>query len=456
MPDPTAVIAASATAIKRMYEIANKTNTNTLVGFVSSLSKMISDLKWSPSVRTSFEINLLRLCGRKVKMDEVPLVIPDFVEKQAAAAKALSAKKEVVETPIEAVAPVIKPSPFAEIKKEEAPKAEEVKKADEPSKETSLEAAKAPEESIIKKFEMPTLTGLFSAKKDEPAKENVEESNKEEPIKEEPVKEETPKKEEPIPVFAAPDMDDENEEETQDPEDIPMENQMDIFSFGTQSEPEKVQSQPEPISATLDPEPVTKEEPVSGGIFAGLSSSFMDDLTSIGANQPSSSTTETATEETSSDSSLYEPTGRIGETKQTALSATFDIAGLVTKKPVEEPIDPALMWESIKQELNTIDLTGTTLIIKDDCANIVFDQDPVMMALKANPENKKLSKCIKERIDGIEHVYMLRKVQALKQGLISEETSQSSSPSGGNMEADDFIQMVQQMGYNTEIHFGDN
>ena len=411
MPDPTAVIPASATALKRMYEVANKTNTNTLVGFVSSLSKMISDLKWSPSVRTSFEINLLRLCGRKIKMDEVPLVIPDFIEKQAAAATEISARQAKVVVPAEVSTPVVTPAPAV---------------IPTPVTEPVKEETPAPVADVAPVVE--------STPAEEPAP-------AEEPVKaEEPAPaEEAPAPE--VPVFAAFVDEAAATEETADPEEQPMENQMDIFSFGS-SEPET------PASVPQEPAPIAQETTpaVKNSIFAGLSSSFLDDLTSdapIVTSEPEPK-----------ESSLYEPTGRIGETKQTALSATFDIAGLVEAPPSKDPAD---IWDSIKMDLSSIDLTGTTLIVKEDSANIVFDDDSVMMALKANPDNKKLSRAIKDRIEGIAHVYMLRRVQAEKQGLIEpvggSGTPAAAAPAFGG---DAFMQMAQQMGYNTEIHFGDN
>ena len=122
VPNPVQLISASAKTKQRMYEIANLTNSQTLTGFISSFSKTVSDLKWSPSVRTSFEIAMLRLCGRKIRMEEAPLVIPDFSKLQAQAAKEISEGTAVK-----------KPSPFASASEEkpepapapEAPKAEE-------------------------------------------------------------------------------------------------------------------------------------------------------------------------------------------------------------------------------------------------------------------------------------------------------------------------------------------
>ncbi len=92
MPDPTSLVTASATTLKAMYSLASTVSAETLVAFISYLSNLVSELKWSPSTRTTFEISLLRLCGRKVKTDIPPLVIPDFVKKQAKAAEEISAR----------------------------------------------------------------------------------------------------------------------------------------------------------------------------------------------------------------------------------------------------------------------------------------------------------------------------------------------------------------------------
>lgn len=431
MPDPTSVIPASATAMKKMYEIANKTNTNTLVGFVSSLSKMISDLKWSPSVRTSFEINLLRLCGRKIKMDEVPLVVPDFVEKQAAVAKAISEKAKIQEpvapTPVTESTPVAEPAPIV-ISTPVAEAEPTIKVAPAPIVESAPVTETVSESTVISEPETPSVPEI----KSEPEIET--------------------KPEEPIPFFAQPDNSGEAEEEI-DPEDIPMENQMDIFSFSSSSETNDADDN---VSETKVEEPEISSAPApvsekpTGSIFASLSSSFMDDLVIGGTNEPK----EKEPEEQAPESNLYEPTGMIGETKQTAVSAAFDISGLIAKQPEPEVKDINTIWEEIKSDLNTMDLTDTSLVVKEDKAYIIFGRDDVMAALKANPDNKRLSRNIREQIEGIAHVYMLRKAQAIKDGLIDPDEP-TPSPSDGAISGDAFMQMAQQMGYNTEIHFGD-
>lgn len=447
MPDPTSLIPASATALKRMYEVANKTNTNTLVGFISSMSKMISDLKWSPSVRTSFEINLLRLCGRKIKMDEVPLVIPDFVEKQAAAAAEISARQSkaivtepVVATTVADIAPVPAPTPTSVETPAETPVITPVETP------APIEApAPAPE---AKDETSPEQSSEVAS---EPVVEPAPETKVDKSV------EETPS----VPFFA-PIVDEDADNNEEEPEETPMENQMDIFSFSAPaSEPAPV-VKPEPViesvpvsAPVIEPEPeipviTNTESPApKSSIFADLSSSFMDDIMK-GNVAP-------AVTETKPESNLYEPTGRIGETKQTRLSATFDMAGLV-QAPVKT--DPDSVWESIKDELSAIDLTDTTLILQGDSANIVFNQDYVMEALKVNPENKKVSRSIKSHFEGIEHVYMFSRAQAERKGLINPPvTNEPSEPAPADnpfFGADEFMQLAKQQGYNTEIHFGDN
>ena len=77
MPDPSKLVKASTKTMDTMYQICENTSAETLAAFISKISAMIADLKWSPSVRTSFEIALISLCGRKVKAEVVSLVVPD-------------------------------------------------------------------------------------------------------------------------------------------------------------------------------------------------------------------------------------------------------------------------------------------------------------------------------------------------------------------------------------------
>ncbi|MCR4688003.1 MAG: DNA polymerase III subunit gamma/tau [Saccharofermentans sp.] len=84
--DPLMHLPYTVDTIKQMYLTANKVNAETLVGMISFLSKSVTDFKVSPDIPTSFELMMLRLCGRKSQLEVSPLVIPDFEKLQAQAA----------------------------------------------------------------------------------------------------------------------------------------------------------------------------------------------------------------------------------------------------------------------------------------------------------------------------------------------------------------------------------
>jgi len=220
MPDPTRLLKVSTATLATMYDICKDTSAETLAAFISKLSSMVSDLKWSPSLRTTFEIALIHLCGRKVKVEPVPLVVPDFVKKQME-----FAKTKVLSTP-EIVKPV-SPAPVP------APEAEPVK--EEPVKE-------------------------------EPVKEEVKEPEKEEPESGSAVEQPA----EPVaPVVPS---------EPSDPEDLPMENQIDLFSAAPVMETPKKDPEPE-VSPSPAPAPAADN---SSPLLGLLSNSFLDDLTGTG------------------------------------------------------------------------------------------------------------------------------------------------------------------------------
>lgn len=90
IPEPQKTLNVSTETLASLYNTAKKTNAETIVFFISFISSMINDLKTSPSIRTTFEISLIRLCGRGVKAEAVPLVVPDFAKKQEEAVKAMN------------------------------------------------------------------------------------------------------------------------------------------------------------------------------------------------------------------------------------------------------------------------------------------------------------------------------------------------------------------------------
>ena len=87
-----------------MYQTAAKVSADTLTGYISYLSKEYAELRKSPDIPTSFELMLMRLCGRKSALPVTPIVIPDFEKKQAEAAATLTIedkKEPIAPAPVE-------------------------------------------------------------------------------------------------------------------------------------------------------------------------------------------------------------------------------------------------------------------------------------------------------------------------------------------------------------------
>lgn len=476
MPDPTSLITASATTIKRMYEIASKTNSQTLVAFISSLSKTVAELKWSPSVRTSFEITLLRLCGRKVKADEVPLVIPDFAKKQAEAVPSIEAKFAGVSTPVAAPETEIAPveTKVEPIKEEPAP-AEPVKTESEPVKaETPVPA------------------------KEEPAKEEVKpiETKPAEPVVEKP-------KEEIVTIAPSFPVSDEAEASEDTPDESPMENQMDLFSFASvddgpapsgepvddifsvkaeeKKEEKAEEKKEEPVAVPKWTKPVIpvfpkaeepspkKEEkkpetpaPKSGkGIFADISKSFLDDIKI--EEEPAQEEAVNFPSANDSFEGVYEPTGRIGETKKTRLSAVLDTTPIVQSKevPVKTPDD---VWAELLKRVEQEDFTLSHILnqanfkYEDNSAFIIFANEDrgLINSLTADARYKQISPDIKREIENCEKVYLCTETQYQNMQLVIKKGANVRDALTGKSKAEEFLNGVSKEGIDTKIHFGDD
>lgn len=478
MPDPTTLLTASPTTLKRMYEVASKTNSQTLVALISSLSKCVSELKWSPSVRTSFEITLLRLCGRKIKAEEVPLVIPDFAKKQAEAVPVIEAKfaqSASVATPTLVSEPTIAvttATPAPDEAKEE-PKVETTSVPSEESKpEVKAEPVPAPVEFI------PAPVDVAST-----------------PVASEPVVP-TPV-EEIVTIASSFPVSDEEAPAEEDISDEPMENQMDIFSLAAinsapapdtgdslfaapakeESKPvveepkTEVKETPKTEAPLLDfpglndakpevkPQEEKKEEPKKGrNIFAGLSNNFLDDI-KLEEENPHPEVTFSA--DNNSFAEVYQPTGRIGETKKTRLSAVLDTTPIAESKVVKE-ITPEEVWAQILETTRAEDFTLSAILeqakflYEDNSAFVIFDNEDkhLIESLKADPQYKKISTEIKQKISTCEHVYLCtvlqyKNMQLIKNGADPRETFTK------NTKAEDFLNSTKQLGIDTEIHFGD-
>ncbi len=503
VPDPIKLIPASTKSLKRMYEVANLTNSQTLTGFIASFSKIVSDLKWSPSVRTSFEIAMLRLCGRRIKMDEAPLVIPDFSKLQAEAAKKISEGK--VEVHASAPAPAPAPAESAPAPAEKTPEPE--KKAEEP-------APKTEETPAHESKPEPEQKPLPAIAKPSPFAKKAEASKNEEPKPEEPKEEasetekkpgilgsldkleelkartadllgkkpEKEKKEEaPVPPIAkAPEEPELDEEELEEPE----QNDEPVFDlpFPPAAAPaeDEIPDEDKPFDNQIGLffSESDNTEPPKVGIFANLSDSVLDDISmeDLGSDDDDEEDEESSPAPAhlsfgDEDEDLQAPTGRIGETKRSALSTAVEKSPIVTsKQPVHEE-DPRQVWLEIKSRVYEQDrhlgqiLASSRLALLGSGAYIIIASgDPnEARSLGGDQGFKHVSSMIKQRIPGAKQVFSCtqRQYDNVENKFMAEHPGQEVPSvvfSDEAPEADpaaDFINSLGEAGINTEIHFGD-
>lgn len=468
VPDPVRLIPASAKSLKRMYEIANLTNSQTLTGFIASFSKTVSELKWSPSVRTSFEISMLRLCGRKIRMEEAPLVIPDFTKLQEQTAKRISegnvslpevpaapapapqeeeapSEPGPESAPVPPIADISHKSPFASLKKEETSlKSEEPEiPVPEIEDEEELEVPSVTEEEEEKaEKETPSSLEEIEARFDALKASHTGHFGNEDIAPFEPVIPAAEEEEAPF-MPDVPPVPDEDEEE----EDRPMENQIGLF---------------------FNEEERTDTPKV--GIFADLSDSVLDDI-SIDELED-----EEEDEEPSGglsfgdeDEDLQAPTGRIGETRRTALSTAVEKSPIVKAKVNKEEATPKQKWLEVKtrileQDRSMGQILGQSRLKKlGEGAFIIIPSDDAQEAksLGADPRFAQVSALIKSRFDDVNRVYSCTKVQfnnvvkLYQNQHPGEPVPVIECDDDGSDQAADFINSLGQAGLNTEIHFGD-
>ena len=456
VPDPVRLIPASAKTLKRMYEIANLTNSQTLVGFINSLSKAVSELKWSPSVRTSFEITMLRLCGRKVRMEEAPLVIPDFSKLQAEAARKISenvASEPSSEDPSKGNDSKDQAAPVPAVPSEEEKKDEDEAVAPEPSESKipdltgALEKLKALKKDTAKTDEdlPPIARPKEETVTEEPAKE--EEDIKEEPSSAEP--------EEPLPPL-------------NEPSDVP-------FPSGGEQVPseDEIDEEDKPLENQIGlvfNDDDTGEAP-KAGIFADLSDSVMDDIDidELMKEETSEEPKVQASEELSfgDEKELQAPTGRIGETRKTRLTSAVEKSPIVKSKNPAPDSSPRQKWLEIKSQILETDVNlgrfieNARLKILAEGAYIIADGGSSAGAA-GNPGFKQVSALVKSKFKGVSKVYVCSDVQFknverlyMNQHpgepvpVISVEDEPENDP------AADFMRSLEEAGYNAEIHFGD-
>ena len=182
---PSTLIDSTTAAISAMTELGRRTDSTSLLFFIMKLSDLTGELKWSPSVRTSFEITMLRLASRGNKI--VPAVIPQAAKAPASAPAAAT------------------PEPVEEKKAPLVERAEPVEKPVEAKQPSIAESTASKEIPAIAQMAPPPVVDLTAPPKPTPAIAKPVAPKTPEPPKAEPLKEE---KTEPVAVSAAPSLDD--------------------------------------------------------------------------------------------------------------------------------------------------------------------------------------------------------------------------------------------------------
>ncbi len=470
--DPVIYLPYPKETIKDMYQTAAKVSADTLTGYISYLSKEYAELRKSPDIATSFELMLMRLCGRKSTLPVTPIVIPDFEKRQVEKAKEITFEEtsketktpetaEAPETPKTETAPTTKKTDIASLfankgVKTEEPAKEENKTGDEDKEKESEETQKTsftapapyrPQPSSTPSGSFTTFTSAAkdsdAEKKEEPAPAESAKSSFESLFS---FKTEEPSVPEPEEPLAPDDSDDSEFIPAADPSDIPPEPT--IFSY-IQEEHDKNQ-----LSFGTD-EADESEDSSSGsseGLFSHLSSSFLKDIAGdldIGS------------------SSVSEPEPEAPAKPRSQLVQQADKSGLIVDGPgtaresvrapsiTGEEADVALRWSNVTSKLhetndNVASILDHTSLKKDgDSAYIVFDDNDMKLLsnLKKSQAFRQISAGIKDEF-GAEHLYLCTVTQY-------SNLEQKNRASKQEQKLDELNERSKNMGVPTDVHFGD-
>ncbi|MBR3341520.1 MAG: DNA polymerase III subunit gamma/tau [Clostridiales bacterium] len=462
--DPIIYLPYPKETIKDMYQTAAKVSADTLTGYISYLSKEYAELRKSPDISTSFELMLMRLCGRKSSLPVTPIVIPDFEKKQAEKASSL-----VLDEPKTTTEDIITGEEEKLSEAEETSDTKPAFKAPEPyrPKPSAAPAPYKPQPSSTPEpyRPKPSASSLFAAQiKDK----NTEDKEEE---KAEPLSSDTAKKtEEPAPQnsffsflnnsISEPVPEETEEDDDQDPDDviIPGDESFNdhaepsIFSY-IPEEPEKQLSFGlDESEGSSDSSGFTFEDTPSvssQGIFSGLSSSFLDDLT----------------KEEENDEPAYTEEPAVPSKPRSQLVEQADKSGLIvdgrSRDSVRAPsftgedADIAVRWNNITSNLKgnndniALILEHTNLKKDGDSAYIVFDdKDTKLLSnLKKSQTFRQLSVGIKDEF-GAEHLYLCTTSQYSKQ-------MEKNHTDSLEKKLDDLNERSRNMGVPTDVHFGE-
>ena len=499
VPDPRGLLPYSADTVKSMYQTANKVSADTLIGFISYISQTVSGLKWSPAIKTSFETALIRMCGRKSKLEPTPLVMPDFEKFQKQAAEEISAGSAPEKKESSGEKPSGEGSSEKGSSEKEAAGKESADKEPESAKDTEETKDKdaKPEEKSASAAEAVSPAGSSDEKNDDKNAGGEETSSGEDIKKPETLKVDESSEQPDVVSIEIPEPEQDEikspfdklsemrksfsskpEAKTESkpaateeiaPEDKPMENQIDLFAGFPKPEEKKEEEKPAapaPVSAVAavaasetskaSKEPETNR-PLSS-FFGDMSGSFLDLLDS--SKKEEAPAAEPVKEEKKEELHL-------GETPKTQLSHIFDSTGLIvnsgTDKAVREPVvpdqplDEVGKWRALLDNPEHVNPNLKLMLSKADfrvmgnCGYIVFEDDmrSMVQTLIGNSEFKRLSGVIKSDFDNIAHVYACVEKQYRKAEAIEQEKMR-------NMRMQEIKDKAGQFGIATELHFGDD
>ena len=428
--DPLIYLPYPTETIKDMYQTANKVSADTLAGFISYLSKEYSELRRSPDIPTSFEIMLMRLCGRKANLPVTPIKMPE----------SLGAAPAVKEKPAEQ--PKEEPK---EEKKEETRSSEPEKKDEEPEKKPEKPVIKAPWAQPSSPIKAPVVTEKDEEKKEEPEKEPEKKEEKDE--KKEETTSSSPALE--LSFFKKYST---SSEEKDDKEKEPEKNDITPVSFTSfmglaQDESAEKKEEEKKEEAPAKPAPTSNT-----GIFAGLADSFLDDLT-----KKSEDSEKKKTSEKSAPSHTSQLAEQVSQSGIIVDGRPRDHAQQQVRQPsiTTDDADIAVKWKSmvssIGSEYSNIGsiLDKSSLKRLGDSVYIVFENTDqrLMSNLKGVAAFRSVSSNIKDEL-GAAHLYLCTNSQYQK-------VLQTAAEKESEQKMEELKNLAESKGINTDIHFGE-
>ena len=427
--DPLIYLPYPTETIKDMYQTANKVSADTLAGFISYLSKEYPELRRSPDIPTSFEIMLMRLCGRKANLPVTPIKMPESLGNASS-----SVKEKPAEQP--------KEEPKEEKKEETKSSSEPEKKAEEPEKKPEKPVIKAPWAQPSSPLKAPVVTEKDEEKKAEPDKEPAEKEEKEE------------KKEE---TSSSPALElsffkkySASSEEKEDKEKEPEKKDITPVSFTSFMGLPQDESAEKKEEEKKDETP-SKPEPTSNtGIFASLADSFLDDLTKKSVEPEKKAAEKSAPSHTSQLAEQVSQSGIIVDGRPRDHVQQVRQPSITT-----DDADIAVKWKSmvssIGSEYSNIGsiLDKSSLKRLGDSVYIVFENTDqrLMSNLKGVAAFRSVSSNIKDEL-GAAHLYLCTNSQYQK-------VLQTAAEKESEQKMEELKNLAESKGINTDIHFGE-